>query len=265
MNFREELMKKVVKVVLLIILGAVLMRATCGKPKPTEETTTIKAKEMIKITDKVYYHNMSITYDGEHYYTINGGNTGYSVINEYDGKGKFVTKYNVGLDGRAIFYNPDDYELYVKIYGTDLCKIDLENEDYSTELSGIFTNEQSSIGFSPVNNLICELNNGTVTTYDISSGDTIDTYDLDKYSTVERFNCSMAASNEHMFVWGSNPKEVLIYNLEGIYQGSVILPRPGFGYSLSYCNGLLWIAQDADAKDKLGKGTWYGYQLQGLE
>jgi hypothetical protein len=260
----EEIMKKLVKIVLLIILGAVLMRATCGKPNPTEETT-IKAKEMMRITDKVYYHNMSITYDGYHYYTINGGNTNYSVINEYDDKGKFITRYDLKLDGRAIIYNPDDYYMFVKIYGTDLCKIDLENEEYSTELSEIFANEQSSIGFSPANNVLCELNDSTVTTYDISDGTEINTYYLDNYNSEERFNCSMAASNEHMFVWGNSPKEVLIYDMEGNYVNSVKLPRAGFGYSLSYCNGMLWIAQDADAKNKLGKGTWYGYQLQGLE
>jgi hypothetical protein len=50
------------------------MRATCGKPRPTGEMQ-IKAIEKIKITDKVYYHNMSITFDGDNYFTINGGNT----------------------------------------------------------------------------------------------------------------------------------------------------------------------------------------------
>jgi len=257
-------MKQVVKIFLLLILGTLLMRATCGKPKPTEEIM-IKAKEKIKITDKVYYHNMSITFDGDNYYTINGGNTDYSIINKYDTKGKFITSYDLSLDGRTIFYNPADYEIYVKICGTDLCKVNFVDETYDTELSEVFTNEQSSVGISPVNNTICEFNDGAVTKFDITDGEEIDTYYLDNYSTEERFNCSMAASNEHMFVWGNSPKQVLIYDLDGNYINTVSLPRAGFGYSLSYCNGMLWIAQDADSKENLGKGSWYGYELQGLE
>ena len=45
-----------------MLIGLLVMRATCGKPRPTGEMQ-IKAIEKIKITDKVYYHNMSITFD----------------------------------------------------------------------------------------------------------------------------------------------------------------------------------------------------------
>ena len=248
-----------------MLIGLLVMRATCGKPRPTGEMQ-IKAIEKIKITDKVYYHNMSITFDGDNYFTINGGNTDYSVINKYDTKGKFITSYDLSLDGRTIFYNPDDYEMYIKIYGTDLTMINLDDETYDTELSEVFTNEQSSVGFLSENNTIYELGeDGIVKTFDLTTGDEINNYNLDQYSTEDRFNCSIATSDQYIFVWGSTDNEVLIYDLEGTYINKVILPRAGYSFSLSYCNGMLWIAVDADAKEMLGNGYWYGYKLEGLD
>jgi hypothetical protein len=70
----EESVKSILKITLLMLIGLLVMRTTCGKPRPTGEMQ-IKAIEKIKITDKVYYHNMSITFDGDNYFTINGGNT----------------------------------------------------------------------------------------------------------------------------------------------------------------------------------------------
>jgi hypothetical protein len=71
--------------------------------------------------------------------------------------------------------------------------------------------------------------------------------------------------DQYLFVWGSTDSEVLIYDLEGTYINKVILPRAGYAFSLSYCNGMLWIAVDADAKEMLGNGYWYGYKLEGLD
>ena len=41
------------------------------------------------------------------------------------------------------------------------------------------------------------------------------------------------------------------------------LPRSGFGFSLSWANDMLWIAEDADGGEDGADGTWYGYELQG--
>ncbi|UCG93405.1 MAG: hypothetical protein JSV97_06825 [candidate division WOR-3 bacterium] len=117
-------MKRVVAVCFFVILVLVFVRATCGKVRPPIGNPV----EVIKIKDYVYYHNVSITYNGKNYFTINGGNDDYCIINEYDKGCKFIKSCYLGVDGRVIFYNPNDGELCVKIFGTNVYKLDLNKE-----------------------------------------------------------------------------------------------------------------------------------------
>jgi hypothetical protein len=240
------------------------MRATCGKPKPSE--TNIKAVQVLKIKDFVYYHNMSITYNGDHYFTINGGNENYCKLNEYDEKGKAVSSYDVGLDGRAIFYNSDLDQMYVKVYGQDLYSIGLENNDANIEYSYIFEDDNSSSAMSPDGLYFYEFVRGKVRVINSEDGTIEDSFYLPRYTELEEdgHDVSIAASDNNLFVWGSID-EVFIYDLSGSYIDKVKLPRIGYGFSLSYCNGLLWIAQDANARDKGTSGYWFGYRLDSLE
>jgi hypothetical protein len=57
--------------------------------------------------------------------------------------------------------------------------------------------------------------------------------------------------------------------------GGFKLPRTGFSFSLSWANGMLWIAEYANGVErdedgnvtggKAADGYWYGYRLVGLE
>jgi hypothetical protein len=53
----------------------------------------------MEFTDHVYYHNVGLTWDGDYYYTVNGGNTDYSNLNKYDASGSLDESYDVGADG----------------------------------------------------------------------------------------------------------------------------------------------------------------------
>lgn len=248
-------MKKIFKVCLLVAIMLLTVRATCGTKKMFD-----KAVQSMKIKDNVFFHNVGITYDGRHYYTINGGNEEYCVLNEYNKKGSFIEYYDLELDCRAIFHNPRDGNLYLKNYGTDLYVVDLWDEIADVELMDVFDEENSSPAMSPDGKYLYEYYGGTVRLLDFETGNELDKFKLSKWYDEHGYNYAIAASNQHLFVW-SDEFEIAIYDLDGNYVTEIDLPRTGFGFSLSWCKGLLWIARDADAAKDGGDGYWYGYKL----
>jgi hypothetical protein len=249
-------MKRIIKLCLLVVFAMVMVRATCGTTKPAFKKPT----QEMKITDNVYFHNVGITNDGRHFYTINGGNDAYCTLNEYDKKGDFIDYYDVELDGRAIFYNPIDDELYIKNYGLDLYLVDLWNEMAHVELADIFEEENSSPAMSPDGKFIYEYFDGKVRVIDFETGNEIDKFKLSKWYDEHGYNYAIAASSHHLFVW-SDEFEIAVYDLDGTYVTELELPRTGFGFSLSWCKDMLWIARDADASSDGGDGYWYAYKL----
>ena len=249
-------MKRFIKFGLAALFIFGFVRATCGKPKPT----IITVKPELKIKDYVYFHNMSITYDGHHYFTINGGNTDYCKLNEYNAKGDFIISYNVELDSRAIFYNTADDKLYVKAFGADLYEIFLDSQYGEIILAHVFNDENSSPALSADGNFIYEFVNGEVRVLDFTDGDEIRTFNLANYFDEYPYNVTIAASAKNLFVWGGKD-EVSVYDLEGKYVGNIKLPIAGYGFSLSYCNGMLWVAEDADGSTDGGNGYWYGFKI----
>lgn len=240
----------------LILCMLISLRATCGKVKPFSKPPT----QVTKLADWVYYHNMSITFDGEHYYTINGGNDGYCALNEYDKNGEFIESYDLEIDGRAIFYNPAAEMFFVKTYGTDLYAIEPSFEYAEVQYYDMFTDDNSSPAATPNGKYIFELADGKVTMYDINTGEDILSYRITKYYDEHGYANSIAASDEYLFVWGDTD-EIYVYDHKGTYITNVLLPRDGYGFSLSYCMGLLWVAKDADASQEGGNGYWYAFQL----
>ena len=257
-------MNRAIKLLLVVAVAfAAFTRATCGRTKPQGVVPVLR----MTITDHVFYHNMGITFDGSHYFTINGGNEEQSTLNEYDARGRFVGTSSVGLDGRAIFWHADDEELYVKAYGASLYTADPESEESEAELEGVFTENNSSIGFSPDGQRMYELSGGGVTVYELLTGDELESFELSAVSADDNrgYDKSIAASDKYLFVWGESDDTVAVYDLSGSYVTRFELPEPGFGYSLSWANGMLWVAKDADGFDEGADGTWYGYRLKGLD
>jgi hypothetical protein len=255
------MMRRTATLILAALSLVVFTRATCGKPKVSEVTPVLK----MTIKDHVRFHNMGITFDGSHYFTLNGGNEEYCDLHEYDKSGSRVASYDVSIDGRSIFYHPDNEELYAKVYGTGLSSIDLDDESASEELEDAFTEDNSSVGFSPDGSMIYELLDGDVTAYEFDSGDEQTTFTLGTVSdeTEGGYSMSIAASDKFLFVW-KNEDEIAVYTLKGKYVTSFELPKSGLGFSLSWCNNMLWVAKDADGSTDGADGYWYGFRLDGL-
>jgi WD40 repeat protein len=257
-------MRRVLTAVLLAAAFLAVTGATCGKPKPL----TVAPEQQLKFTDEVYYHNMGIAWDGEFYYTVNGGSPDYGKVNKYDESGELIESYEIETDGRSIMYSPEEEGLYIKPYGQDLLSVDLDLEETSTESEGIFQSEQTSVAMSPDGLKLYELSAGEVYVYDMDLGEEEESFTLEHYSSTDElgFSYAIAASDRFLFVWGPDTeKEVYVYTLNGKYVTRFELPRKGFGFSLSWANGMLWVSKDADASTDGGEGTWYGYELKGLE
>jgi len=221
----------------------------------------------LEFTDHVYYHNMGITWDGEYYYTINGGNTEYSNLHRYYESGDLDSEYDLGVDCRAILYSPAEEQLYVKPFGMSLDVVDLDLEETSTDLEDIFSGDQSSVAMSPDGEKLYELYEGTVKVFN-TDGDEETSFELSSYNTTEGlgYAYAIAASDKFLFVWApESDNEILVYGVDGKYVTKFALPRSGFGFSLSWANDMLWIAEDADGDTDGADGTWYGYTLKGLE
>lgn len=249
-------MSRALKLVLVVLAWLVFVRATCRRGP-----VAVTPVEAMEIADEVYYHNVSITWDGNHYFTLNGGNEDWSRVNEYDAEGGFVESYAPGIDGRTLFYS--NGTLLAKAFDTDLYTIDLDLEDYDSEEGGLFEEDQTSVGFTPDGRRAFELVDGTVHVYDVAEGEEIASFELDRYYDEKQYGKAIAACGKYLYVWGAEDG-VIVYDQKGRFVTDFELPRKGFWASLSYCNGLLWIAEDADAGDELGTGTWHGYRLKGL-
>jgi len=243
----------------LVVFGC----ATTGSQKVAGVTPVQK----MEFADHVYYHNMGIAWDGDYYYTVNGGNTDYSNLNRYDESGELDAEFDIAADGRAVLYSPSEEQLFVKPYGLSLDDVDLEFEETGTALDDIFSGEQSSVAISPDGERLYELHEGTVDVFN-TDGDKENSLELSSYNTTESrgYAFAIAASDKFLFVWAPESEtDVLVYGIDGRYVTKFTLPRAGFGFSLSWANDMLWIAEDADGDTDGADGTWYGYALEGLE
>jgi tricorn protease-like protein len=158
-------------------------------------------------------------------------------------------------------------QLYVKPYSMSLDEVDLDAEETSTSLEDIFSGDQSSVAMSPDGEKLYELHDGTVAVFNADGGEET-TFKLSRYNTTEELGYAhaIAASDKFLFVWAPNSdKEILVYGVDGKYVTQFELSRSGFGFSLSWANDMLWIAEDADGSSDGADGTWYGYELKGLE
>jgi hypothetical protein len=197
-------------------------------------------------------HSMSITADDNYYYMMNGGNAGLGRVLTYDLNGNFVDSVAAYLDGRAIFYNPNDGTVYVKTYLYDLYWVDPTNGNSGLVYSGIFHDSQSHVSFDPSTQYMYEHYNGTVYVVDLANGNTINTMSGFQYGGWG-FHVAIATDGQHIFTWDET--QVHAYDMSGNYQESFSLDYGSYGYSLSWANNRMFAADDAAG----GTGYWYGY------
>lgn len=200
-------------------------------------------------------HSIGIACDGSYYYMINGGSTSYGVILTHDLDGNFVSSMATGLDGRAVFYNPNDGEIYVKVYGMDLYTVNPATGATTLIYSGIFHDYQSRVAFNPATQLMYEMDEGTVYVVELATGNTINTMTGFNYGTWG-YNYAIATNGAHLFTW-TDGGTVYAYDLDGNYEETFTISSGSFGWSLDFTDNMLWAADDADYGPN---GVWYGYR-----
>ncbi len=223
------------------------------------------------IRDSVSFHNTSVACWGRYTVTVNGGNWRHGMVNLHTGD-ELDTSYSVWLDSRTVFYCRLLDRLCVKPYGRDLYVLDPSTGIPYVHSSNLFRYDNSSVGASSSGRYVFELNEGQVHVTETTTG-----FDMGRLTlqwpegdTVELpigtgdYGRSCAASWKYLFTWNRRG-DVFVHDLEGRYVTRFRLPVDGPGYTLSWCGGMLWAAEDADADELGGIGTWYGYRLKGLE
>jgi DNA-binding beta-propeller fold protein YncE len=244
---------------LLFPLALVMVATACTPKVVSLSETGVKPELAMKIEDEVFFHNVGITFDGKYYYTLNGGNEGYGKINQYDTHGKLVTSADVEADGRAIFYNPADGKIYIKTYMRDLLVYDPKLKEASMVAEGVFQDNQSSPALDPSGKKIYELVEGTLYVMEFPS--------MKEMETIEGLPCgdfpysgAIATSKNYLFTWDEDGR-VYVLDKTGKELTSFKVKNTFHGMSLSWANGMIWGAEDADASSYGGVGTWFGYTL----
>jgi hypothetical protein len=230
----------------------VLGRAVVGEPgagidlTPTLDITIQHSHPM---------HSMSITADDNYYYMINGGNASSGHVLTHDLNGNFVLDVSVYLDGRGIFYNPNDGTVYVKVYGFDLYWVDPATGGNGLVYSGIFHDYQSHVSFDASTGYMYEHADGTVWVVDLATGNTVNTMTGFTYGGWG-YNYAICTDGQHIFTWDET--QVHAYDMSGSYEESFSLDYGSYGYSLSWANNRMFAADDAAG----GTGYWYGYTFE---
>jgi hypothetical protein len=231
----------------------VLGRAVVGEPGAGIDLTPTLD---ITMEHSHRFHSMSITADDNYYYMINGGNSSYGRVLTYDLDGNFVDSVAASLDGRAIFYNPNDGTVYVKVYGLDLYWVDPSTGANGLVYSGIFHEYQAHVGFDPSTGYMYEHDYGTVYVVDIANGNTINTMSGFTYGSGSGYGYAVCTDGQHLFTWDETQTHA--YDMDGNYQESFTLDYGSYGWSISWANNRMFASDDANS----GTGYWYGYTFE---
>lgn len=246
------------RTILVVLVALVVLSCTPGIVKPTQSNI----KQVIKFDDEIYFHNVGIAWNGKNYYTLNGGNKDYGKVNTYDRNGELKGSAKVTVDGRAIFYSPAKKKFYVKGYSQDLQSYNPKLHVVRTEAAGVFHDEQSSPALSPDGKTMFELSGGTLYIMDFP-GMAVRKM-IEEFSDVTdanaTYNSVIAAGRDYLFTW-SEDGTVVVYDHDGKHVSDFQLKTGLYAKSLTWANGMLWGAEDADGRTEGGTGTWYGYSL----
>lgn len=249
-------MKNMSRLILFALIILTIILASCAK-----KADVLKTDNGFVIEDNVYFHNMGITFDGNYYYTINGGNDGYSLINVYDKRGKFIKKGEPGIDARSIHYIDRTGDFYIKAFGVDIMNLNINDFTYDVDYDYYMWGDNSSVSFDPACNYLYELFEGEIIVVDAEDGLEVNNFYIDRYYDEHLYNSSIAVGEKYIYIWGS-PSKIYMYDFDGNIEDSITVKMNGYAPSLSYCNGMLWLAEDADASTSGGNGYWYGFKVE---
>ncbi len=216
-------------------------------------------KPKITFDEDPQTHNVHIASDGKYYYTINGGKANKGQICKYSFEGKLIDSYDLPLDMRSIMYNSKENKFYVCTYERKIYSIsDMEQRRYELVKSDMYENEQANLAMSPDGKNIYYFDNGILKIYKFPDGKLVKEmsgFDCGKETTTG--SSCVAFDGKHIYTWNSDYKMIFIYDTKGKKIKTVEIEKGSYGFTLSYANGLVFVADDGD----YATGTWYGYDL----
>ncbi len=211
-------------------------------------------EECMTFTNSLDVTLMSIACNDEYMYSVNGGISSLGAVEKFDLEGNSLGQVSLTLDMRAIFFNPNDGQFYVKIYGTDLYQIDPEAGTYNLVCSGVFHDYQAKVCYDPAANLMYEHSGGTVWVIDFETCELVDTM----YGFTTNgwgFEFCIATNGCNLFTW-EDGGDVHVYEFDGTYVETFNIPNgwsSSWGWTLSVTCEKLFTGTDGPG------GTWYGY------
>ena len=207
-------------------------------------------------------HNMHIAWDGEFYFTINGGGTSSGQVNKFDLNGVLLQTYPIQIDGRGLSYNKSDGYLYVSTFGGDIVRIDdLAAATFTMVFPGIMQSGQASFAISDDGQAFYDFYQGTLKVHDFTTGSVINTLTGLACGTGNfGGEATVAVDSVHFYTWNAVSKTVYMYDQFGTLIQPMVLDSGDNGQSLSFVNDMLFVSRDGN----YNVGTWYGYDLSGL-
>jgi len=214
---------------------------------------------VITINDNPVTYSMHLCTDGKFYYTVNGGVVKDGKISKFKMNGEFVESYPIGQDMRSIMYSKKDKSLYINVKGKELYKlIDIAHGTVQLVHSGIFENEQTTLAMDPKGKYLYALDNGDLSILSFKSGKLIKKLSGLKCGTKGmKGSTTVAVDKKYLYTWDSDLKTVYAYTREGVFKKSFILKSGNVGHSLSFAQGLIFVANSDMGKPS----AWYGYKL----
>ena len=219
----------------------------------------------IQFDDDPYNHNMHIASDGDHYYTVNGGDYQYGRINKYTLAGEFVATYDIDLDFRSIMYNPSDGYFYGCGFEAgwnerNIYKItSIEEGTFERLYTNLYDYEQASTAMSSDGQFIYAFDSGTLKKYRLSDGELVETLTgFNHGSGNYGGDGAVAVDPDYIYTWDASSRTVYVYDHSGSLQQTMALKHGDNGHSLSFVDGYLFVSVDGD----YSTGTWYGYNIR---
>lgn len=211
----------------------------------------------IYFDDEPGTHNMGLTSDGEFYYTCNGGKSPEGKISKYSLNGNFMKSYEIELDMRSIMYNSSDKGLYVNCYDGNIYKINnLDDGSFQLIYSKLYKNEQASLALGSKGKYLYCLDDGTIKVYDFAKGIVVNTfYNISSGPDLGSGSNSIAASKKYIITFNAEKQAFFIYDKKGKLKETIKYKDGDYGFSLSYANGHIFVANDGDYE----MGKWFGY------
>lgn len=204
-------------------------------------------------------HNVKLTTDGEYLYTCNGGKAHEGMINKYTLNGQLLESYDIYLDMRSIMYNAKDKCLYIAAFDRNIYKItDLSEGSFVLVHKELYEDGQANLALDSKGKNLYYMSNGSVIIYDFKSGKEkkrFNSIDCGKYTT--EGSSAIAVGEKHFYTWNAKHKIIFVYDMKGKKVKNINIANGDYGFSLSYANGMLFVAVDGDYE----MGTWYGYEI----